>query len=141
MPHKLRKTRKYRGSRTHGYGQVGQHRKSGMKGGKGKAGTHKHKWNPPEPKYEGRYGFVRKPLRKKPRVINVGALDELASNLNNKKNKDGRTIIDLTKLGYVKLLGGGFVSNSYHIITLHSTKLATEKIEAAGGVVEVKEAS
>jgi len=38
MPHKLRKTRKMRGSRTHGYGQVGQHRKSGSRGGVGKAG-------------------------------------------------------------------------------------------------------
>ena len=33
MPQKLRKTRKMRGSRTHGYGQIGQHRKGGGKGG------------------------------------------------------------------------------------------------------------
>ncbi|HDI42660.1 MAG TPA: 50S ribosomal protein L15, partial [Candidatus Bathyarchaeota archaeon] len=32
MPHRLRKTRKYRGSRVCGYGRVGQHRKSGVKG-------------------------------------------------------------------------------------------------------------
>ncbi|MEM4427493.1 MAG: 50S ribosomal protein L15, partial [Zestosphaera sp.] len=33
-----------RGSRTHGYGRVGQHRKAGSRGGRGAAGLHKHKW-------------------------------------------------------------------------------------------------
>lgn len=45
MPTRLRKVRKQRGSRTHGYGQVGQHRHSGKQGGHGNAGLHKHKWS------------------------------------------------------------------------------------------------
>ncbi|MEM3921728.1 MAG: 50S ribosomal protein L15, partial [Nitrososphaerota archaeon] len=39
-----RKSRKRRGSRTCGWGQIGQHRKSGSRGGHGHAGMHKHKW-------------------------------------------------------------------------------------------------
>ena len=38
MPTRLRKVRKQRGSRTHGYGQIGQHRHSGKQGGHGNAG-------------------------------------------------------------------------------------------------------
>ena len=44
MPHKARKVRKQRGSRTHGWGQIGQHRSRGGRGGTGKAGLDKHKW-------------------------------------------------------------------------------------------------
>ncbi|MEM2955643.1 MAG: 50S ribosomal protein L15, partial [Nitrososphaerales archaeon] len=65
MPTRLRKTRKLRGSRTVGYGQVGQHRKSGSRGGKGKAGLHKHKWSwtvKYAPNYFGRDEF--KPPRR-----------------------------------------------------------------------------
>ena len=45
LPTRLRKVRKQRGSRTHGYGQIGQHRHSGKQGGHGAAGLHKHKWS------------------------------------------------------------------------------------------------
>ena len=44
MPHKLRKIRKFRGSRTQGYGRIGQHRDSGSKGNR-KVGRHKHLWS------------------------------------------------------------------------------------------------
>ena len=42
MATRLRKTRKYRGSRNHGWGQIGQHRASGHKGGLGQSGLMKH---------------------------------------------------------------------------------------------------
>ena len=42
MATRLRKTRKFRGSRNHGWGQVGQHRASGHKGGLGQSGMLKH---------------------------------------------------------------------------------------------------
>ena len=42
MTTRLRKTRKLRGSRTHGWGQVAQHRASGHKGGLGISGQLKH---------------------------------------------------------------------------------------------------
>ncbi len=42
MTTRLRKTRKYRGSRNHGWGQVGQHRASGHRAGVGQAGLLKN---------------------------------------------------------------------------------------------------
>ena len=60
MPHKLRKIRKFRGSRTQGYGRIGQHRDSGSKGHR-KVGRHKHLWSwvvTHEPNYFGKSGFT-----------------------------------------------------------------------------------
>ena len=45
MPTRLRKTRKLRGGRHMGWGQVGQHRASGHKGGLGRSGHMKHLWS------------------------------------------------------------------------------------------------
>ncbi|MEM0231544.1 MAG: hypothetical protein QXG78_00335, partial [Candidatus Methanomethyliaceae archaeon] len=57
-----KKVRKQRGSRTYGWGTVGQHRKSGMRGGFGNAGLHKHKWSwtiKYGKDHFGKYGFIR----------------------------------------------------------------------------------
>jgi len=73
MPHKLRKTRKMRGSRTVGYGRVGQHRDQGSKGYR-KSGRHKAGWSwvqRYDPDYFGKDGFTSpKSLRQKVNVIN-----------------------------------------------------------------------
>ena len=45
MPTRLRKTRKLRGGRHMGWGQVGQHRASGHKCGLGRSGHLKHLWS------------------------------------------------------------------------------------------------
>ena len=42
MATRLRKTRRLRGGRNMGWGQIGQHRASGHKGGLGIAGLHKY---------------------------------------------------------------------------------------------------
>ena len=82
MPHKLRKTRKMRGSRTQGYGRVGQHRDSGSKGHR-KVGRHKHLWSyvtTYEPDYFGKHGFTSpQSLKRKENVINVAKLDEISA--------------------------------------------------------------
>jgi len=84
-PHKLRKTRKLRGTRTVGWGQVGQHRKHGQKGGR-KVGRHKGLWTyiiRYEPDYFGKKGFKTPPsLKTTVNVINIGQLDELTAKLN-----------------------------------------------------------
>ena len=59
MPHKLRKTRKMRGSRTHGWGKIGQHRGAGCRGHRN-VGRHKHLWSyvvAHEPNHFGKHGF------------------------------------------------------------------------------------
>jgi large subunit ribosomal protein L15 len=129
---RTRKSRKYRGSRTHGYGQIGQHRHSGSRGGHGNAGLHKHKWSwliKYDPDHFGRDPFRPRGYVRPINWANVGDLDTLAS---------GRSV-DLTSMGIKKLLGSGTVSGSYEVKVDSFTKRAQAKIEAAGGKIAVKE--
>ena len=138
MPHKLRKVRKKRGSRTHGYGQVGQHRK----GTKGKAGLHKHRWTyviKYEPDYFEKRGFTsQKAISRKTNVINVGELDELAHKLAAEKKlerKQKKTFLDLAKLGYDKLLGTGKITKPMLVKVVAHSEAAAKKIDEAGGQI------
>ena len=141
MATRKRKSRKKRGTRTVGYGRVGQHRKHGDIGGRGKAGLHKHKWSwtvKYAPDHFGRRGF-RPPMpspAKAERWVNVSSLDILSEKFGGKE-KDGLKVIDLTKLGVEKLLGSGTVNGSYYVIVEQATKRAIEKVEEAGGKVEL----
>ena len=133
MPTRARKGRRYRGMRTHGYGQVGQHRHSGKQGGHGNAGLHKHKWSwlvLNDPDHFGRDPF-RPPGYDRPSSwVNVGDLDGLA--------KGGKSL-DLSALGFGRLLGSGRVSGAYEVRVGSFTKKAQDKIEAAGGKILVQE--
>jgi len=138
LPHKLRKVRKKRGSRTHGYGQVGQHRK----GTKGKAGLHKHRWTyviKYEPDYFEKRGFTsQKAISRKTNVINVGELDELAHKLTAEKKlerKQKKIFLDLDKLGYDKLLGMGKITKPMLVKVVDHSEAAAKKIEEAGGQI------
>lgn len=137
MPHKLRKIRKKRGSRTQGYGRVGQHRKSGSKGMR-KVGRHKHGWSYVlryEPEYFGKKGFTSpKSLKQKVNVINIGKLDEIAEKISTGKEKD-KLFIDLESLGYTKLLGTGKVTKPLIVKVASCSKSAAEKIKEAGGQI------
>ncbi|MBE0519638.1 50S ribosomal protein L15 [Candidatus Bathyarchaeota archaeon] len=141
MPHKLRKIRKQRGSRTHGWGRVGQHRAGGSRGGHGKAGFHKHKWSyviKYEPDYFGKKGFTSpKSVRRKVNVINVGVLDEMAEKLSTRMEKD-KFFIDLESFGYTKLLGTGNVTKPLIVKVSSCSSSATEKIKEAGGQILIK---
>jgi large subunit ribosomal protein L15 len=138
MPHRLRKIRKKRGSRTHGFGRVGQHRAGGSRGGHGKAGFHKHKWTyviKYEPDYFGKKGFTSpKSLRQRVKIINVGVLDETAEKLSTREEK-GKSFIDLEKLGYTKLLGTGNITKPLVVKVPSYSKSAAEKIKEAGGQI------
>jgi len=133
LPTRNRKGRRYRGMRTHGYGQIGQHRHSGKQGGHGNAGLHKHKWSwliLNDPDHFGRDPF-RPPGHVRPsRWINVGDLDGMAK---------GSKSLDLSSMGIGKLLGSGNVGGAYQIKVDSFTKKAQAKIEAAGGKILVEE--
>lgn len=134
MPTRLRKIRRQRGSRTHGWGQVGQHRGSGSKGGTGKAGLHKHKWSwtvKYAPNHFGHDSLKPPNQLKAEKWINVGQLDVLYGirEIDNRKE----ATINLVEMGYDKLLGAGFVSNAYTIFAKSFTPSAKTKIEKAGG--------
>jgi len=140
MPHKLRKIRKKRGSRTQGYGRVGQHRCSGSKGYR-KAGRHKAGWSYVlryEPDYFGKKGFTSpKSLRGKGNIVNVGKLDEIAEKISTKK-EEGKFFIDLENLGYAKLLGTGRVTKPLIVKVASYSKSAAEKIKEAGGEILIE---
>jgi len=128
MPHKLRKIRKTRGSRTQGYGRIGQHRDSGSKGAR-KVGRHKHLWSlvvTSEPNYFGKHGFTSpQSLHTNDNPINLIKLDQLAKG----------SEINLTELGYTKLLGTGKITKALIIKVATFSKTAQEKVTQAGGKI------
>ncbi|MEM2106579.1 MAG: uL15m family ribosomal protein [Candidatus Bathyarchaeia archaeon] len=138
MATRKRKSRKMRGSRTCGWGRSGQHRKGGMRGGRGKAGTFKHKW-PSVLRYGWelrKKGFTSpKTLKDEGKVINVGELERLIEESGSKGD-----VVNLTELGYVKLLGGGRISRPLNIEVNEASEAAKRKIMEAGGTLKVREA-
>jgi large subunit ribosomal protein L15 len=140
MPHKLRKIRKTRGSRTQGYGRVGQHRDHGSKGFR-KVGRHKHLWSYVttfEPDYFGKHGFTsRQSLKRQGNTINLQKLEEMSRKFSVEK-EEGKLSIDLTSLGFSKLLGTGKVSKALIVNVASCSKVAAEKIKEAGGQVLTK---
>jgi large subunit ribosomal protein L15 len=142
LPHKDRKVRKQRGSRTHGYGQIGQHRAGGGRGGHGKAGYDKHKWTyvlKYDPTYWKKKGFVStRTLGKKVSIINVGKLDDLADKLDAEKKlerKEKKIFLDLESLGYNKLLGTGKINKPLLVKVASYSEAASRKLEEAGGEI------
>jgi large subunit ribosomal protein L15 len=133
MPHKLRKIRKFRGSRTQGYGRIGQHRDSGSKGHR-KVGRHKHLWSyvvTHEPNYFGKSGFTSpQSVHRRESTINLKKLEELAQVSAQEKPQ-----IDLAALGYTKLLGTGKVTKALTVQVPSYSKSAAEKIQKAGGEI------
>lgn len=139
MPHKKRKSRKHRGSRYCGWGQVGQHRGGGMRGGKGRAGGRKHFWIRTvkyEPdRYENK-GFLppsaKKPI---PETLNVGELNDMIEVNNDALIMDKEGAIDLDSMGYGKLLGRGEISKKIKVKVKDHSQSAKEKIEGKGGEI------
>ena len=133
MPHKLRKIRKFRGSRTQGYGRIGQHRDSGSKGHR-KVGRHKHLWSyvtTYEPDYFGKNGFTSpQSVHRLENTINLKKVEEIARISQGEKPQ-----INLTALGFTKLLGTGKVTKPMSIQVASYSKSAAEKIKEAGGEI------
>jgi large subunit ribosomal protein L15 len=140
MPTRKRKVRKKRGSRTYGYGRVGQHRSHGSKGGTGKTGYRKHKWSyvvSHEKDYFDKKGFTSIKNYEK-NTINVGELEQQVDALLNEKKAekiDDGIHIDLNSLGFEKLLGKGKVTKPLIIEVAEYSKSAKEKIEHAKGKI------
>jgi len=125
---KKKKVRKFRGKRSYGYGSHKKHRGGGSRGGRGKAGMHKHKWSYTvkyEPEHFGKRGFSRPvAVSKKVKTINISGLERLAS---------GKKKISLSALGYDKVLGSGKINIPLVVMAGSFSKSAIKKIEAAGG--------
>ncbi len=139
------KTRKLRGrTRTMGWGRIGQHRKSGSKGGKGAAGLGKHGWTwtiKYAPTWYGKHGFNPPRIRVgyKPKTINLSELYEMVEKLRIRgalAYEGDVPVIDLAALGYHKLLGEGKAKGPVKVIVPKASESAIRKIEEAGGKVQ-----
>ena len=147
-----KKVRKMRGTRTHGYGRVGQHRKAGQRAGKGKTTQWKKSKKSyylkqkelgfPDPDWDfGKRGFKRpQDINRIYQVnaLNVKDLDSKIEELtkNNIASKSGNIYtIDLKDLNIQKILGRGEINKKINISVKKASKRAIEKIESAGGKV------
>jgi|TARA_B110000263_G_scaffold162674_1_gene141560 large subunit ribosomal protein L15 len=122
------RTNKFRGSRYHGRGKKAG-RGAGKRGGRGNAGINKHRVMTRikyMPGHWGMHGFNRDPSLRVVNVsINLQEVEEMA---------DGKSI-NLSELGFDKLLGKGRITKSLNIIVNEASSLAVKKVEAAGGSV------
>lgn len=125
------------GERTHGHGDTKNKRGSGNRGGRGRAGSHKHKFS----KYYMTFGIkiTQKPSHPKGKALNVG---QLVAHLPEWKKQgkvteeDGMMIIDGRKVGVAKLLGSGDVTQELFIRHMRVSEKARQKIEEANGEIE-----
>ncbi|MBC8494654.1 uL15 family ribosomal protein [archaeon] len=130
---KRTKSSRQRGSHTHGWGSMKKHRGAGSRGGRGNAGSGKRGdgkkpsfWNVNSKiaklRASKKKGFtsLKKPLK----TINVDQLNKFES-----------TNLNLTELGFDKLLGRGKVVRKYELVISQSSELAINKIKKAGGAI------
>ncbi|NVM17932.1 MAG: uL15 family ribosomal protein [Candidatus Lokiarchaeota archaeon] len=141
-----------RGTRTQGYGRVGQHRKAGQRAGKGKTTQWKKSKKSyylkqkelgfPDPDWDfGKRGFKRP--QDINRIYHVNALNikDLDSKiedltLKNVATKTGNTYtINLKDINIQKILGRGVIHKKINLTVDKASKRAIEKIESAGGKV------
>lgn len=123
----MTKKKKYRGSGTHGGGSKKKRRGAGSRGGRGEAGKEK--------KIKKEKGFKRSQA-KDVETINIKKLD---SNLDRyvdegiAEESDGNIEVNLSDVGYEKLLGSGKISRPVTVKAKSFSRKAKEKIEEAGG--------
>jgi large subunit ribosomal protein L15 len=137
------KKKRRRGERTY-HGSHKKWRGGGSRGGRGKAGLHKHKWSYTvkyEPEHFGKRGFKR-PFARKAKGINLGEIERISEELLAKKlaEKEGEKIkINVLKLGYEKVLGKGKLKKPLIIEAKSFSKQAMKKLEEVGGKAIVVE--
>ena len=127
------RTNKFRGrSRYHGRGKKAG-RGAGKRGGRGRAGIGKHKVmfrNKYLPGHWGMHGFNRHPKLRNVNVsINLLQVSQMADS----------DSINLTEMGYDKLLGSGRIDRALNITVGSASARAIEKVEAAGGSVNLSD--
>lgn len=136
---KRKKVTKYRAHTTHGGGHRKKRRGAGNRGGRGKAGSGKRgKAKKPSSLPLGQKGFLPPGQKKDFRpVINLSSVSELIKSGQAKKEESGVYTLDLKALGYRKLLGTGEINLKLKVVVEAVSKQAKEKIEKAGGTVNL----
>ena len=141
MTARLRKARKLRGSVSCGGGRIGKHRKHS--GGRGNAGGLQHNRTAMDryhPGYFGKKGIRRFNLQRNrlyAPTINLEKVWSLVTEQSRKlyaSNKDRVPVIDVTKAGYFKVLGKGFLPSQPVVVKAKFfSNIAERKIRAVGG--------
>jgi len=104
------------------------------------AGSKKHKQTwilKYYPNYFGKKGF-RRPNQSKAEVISLRGLSQLAEKLKQAGEAtytEDRLLVDLTKLGYTRLIGSGRVDSKLFVVSEAWTKGSEQKIAEAGGTI------
>jgi len=137
---------KFRGFQTHGWGAKKKHRGKGNKGGAGMAGTGKRAdskkpsiWNNPD--YFGMHKFICHSARKNVNSINIIDIDRRFSELLQRKfitKENDVFVLDLSDLGYNKLLSKGSLTHRMRITVEKASKGAAEKVKQAKGELVVE---
>ncbi|MBT6774540.1 50S ribosomal protein L15 [Candidatus Woesearchaeota archaeon] len=141
---KRKKVTKYRAHTTHGGGHRKKRRGAGSRGGRGNAGSGKRagqkKAGIKDSKL-GNKGFTGMNAKstKKEKTINVGyftleKVNKLLEKGSVKKENDF-FVVDLSSLGYQKLLGSGNTKLKLKITVDNFVPRAEEKVKAAGGEI------
>ena len=125
---KRKKKNRMRGHRTHGGGNKKNRRGSGVRGGVGRAGSHKHKFT----KYYLDFGTKRtQKAKRKLKAVNLEYIsakmnDWLASGI---AKKEGNVIVvDAKAAGFEKVLGGGAIMDGVRVDNAVFTKSAAQKL-------------
>lgn len=139
-----KKSSRHRGSWTHGHGEKKKRRGAGSRGGRGNAGSGK-RGDAKKPSYwkianrEGKHGFTN-PTSAKEKVITIAQLNTFVAGALRegklKANNAGYTI-DLSALGFTKLLATGNPAYVFTVTIEKATEKAVQKIESAKGSVTV----
>lgn len=142
---KRKKNTRQRGYTTHGWGSMKKHRGAGHRGGRGRAGSGK-RGDQKKPSYWkdkncfGKSGFVSKSRSPKVNAVNIKTLEDRSEALVARgmaKFENGAYVIDLTALGYNKLLSTGSATKKMLITAAYATEKAVAKVKKAGGDVKV----
>ncbi|MDD3175038.1 MAG: uL15 family ribosomal protein [Candidatus Nanoarchaeia archaeon] len=143
-----KKSSRHRGSWTHGHGEKKKHRGAGSRGGRGNAGSGK-RGDAKKPSFwkiknrEGKHGFTN-PTKK---LVVAATIAQLNTNIhylieNQMAKQEGKLfLVDLSALGVDKLIATGDPKFAFKIVVKSATDAAVEKIKAAGGTIELENAS
>lgn len=143
--HRRKKSVRFRGGQTHGWGAKKKHRSKGNKGGAGNAGSGK-RGDAKKPSFWGwrvfgKHGFKKKGMVEDIKTINISYFEENLDKLITEKKivKEGDFyIIDISMFDCNKLLGTGNVTKKYRITAKYASNNAVEKIKEKGGDVVVQ---
>lgn len=137
LPRREKRIRQMRGQGGAGYGGKKKHRGKGSRGGKGWAGSTKHRRSyiyKYAPDHLGYRGF-RPPtaVLSEEVILNLDDVEAIAM-------KTGKAELDLTTMGYTKLLGRGKLSKPLTIKIACASARAVEAVKSAGGKLVLEEA-